>query len=284
VATGPAANATPGTAVAVWHVRNKGEHCINHTFHCVRDACSYLAGAAERWPQSGLARFYLDDQQARDLEALRSAGRAAQICPYEITRAALAFNDGWIGDYNYVFAPRNRSLFYEQPGFVAARTLLLVDEAHNLPSRVADAHSHAFTAAAAYATRDELNRIRPAAGLLSAWEHWCHFLHHLRVNHGLSPAEEDDARHLLEEFARRLSATALDFAALGPVAADALWQIRRCSTNSPAMDRVEAPPPRCRASGGVRATANSRSRASTPPQPSARRCANLAASCSRAPP
>jgi DNA excision repair protein ERCC-2 len=38
---------------------------------------------------------------------LRQAGREAQICPYEITRAALAFNDVWVGDYNYVFAPRN---------------------------------------------------------------------------------------------------------------------------------------------------------------------------------
>ena len=29
-------------------------------------------------------------------------------------------------DYNYVFAPRNRGLFFEQPGFTAARTLLTV--------------------------------------------------------------------------------------------------------------------------------------------------------------
>jgi Rad3-related DNA helicase len=214
-----------GTPVAAWHVRNKGEHCINPTFHCVREACSHLAGAAERWPQSGLARFYLDEHHARDLDALRAAGRDARICPYEITRAALAFNDVWIGDYNYVFAPRNRGLFYEQPGFVAARTLLLLDEAHNLPARVADAHSHAFTAATAYAVRDELHRVRPAASLVAAWEHWCHFLHHLRANNGLAPAEEDDARHLLEVFAQRLASTSLDFATLGPAATDALWQV-----------------------------------------------------------
>ncbi len=220
----PAGGAT-GPPVAAWHVRNKGEHCVNHTFHCVRDACAYLADAPERWPQSGLARFYLDERHARDLATLRAAGRAALICPYEITRTALAFNDAWIGDYNYVFAPRNRGLFYEQPGFVAARTLLLLDEAHNLPARVADAHSHSFTATAAFAVRDELNRIRPSAALVTAWDHWCHFLHHLRANDGLSPAIEDDARHLLEEFARKLSAAPLDLAELGPVAADALWQV-----------------------------------------------------------
>ncbi len=218
----PAATDTP---VAAWHVRNKAEHCINHTFHCVRDSCAHLDGAAERWARSGLARFHLDEHQARDLDTLRAAGRHAGICPYEITRAALPFNEVWIGDYNYVFAPRNRSLFSEQPGFDPTRTLLLIDEAHNLPGRVADAYSHAFGAADAYTVREELHRVRPPPGLLAAWDHWCHFLHHLRANHGLHAADEDDARHLLAEIARRLPTAALDFAALGPSAADALWQI-----------------------------------------------------------
>jgi Rad3-related DNA helicase len=221
----PQLSITPATPVAAWHVRNKGEHCVNATFHCVRESCTYLADAAARWAKSGLARFYLDENHARDLETLRAAGRDARICPYEITRTALAFNDVWIGDYNYVFAPRNRGLFFEQPGFVAARTLLILDEAHNLPSRAADAFSHAFAAAEAYAVRDELHRIRPPANLLNAWEHWCHFLHHLRARETLSATDEDDARHLLEEIGKHLRAVALDYAQLGPVAAAALWSV-----------------------------------------------------------
>jgi DNA excision repair protein ERCC-2 len=213
------------TPVAAWHVRNKSEHCVNTTFHCVRDNCQFLADAASRWAQSGLARFYLDEKHARDLDTLRAAGRDARICPYEITRAALAFNDVWIGDYNYVFAPRNRGLFFEQPGFNPARTLLLIDEAHNLPTRVADAYSHAFTAAEAFAVRDELHRVRAATALVTAWDHWSHFLHHLRSNDGLSPIAEDDARHLLGELAKIVPGTAVDYAALGPHAADALWSI-----------------------------------------------------------
>jgi DNA excision repair protein ERCC-2 len=219
----PATRAAP--AVAAWHVRNKSEHCVNHTFHCVRDNCGYLAGAAERWSRSGLARFYLDEQHARDLDTLRAAGRDAQICPYEITRTALAFNDVWIGDYNYAFAPRNRGLFFEQPGFVAARTLLILDEAHNLPGRVADAYSHGFTSLAAYSVRDELHRIRSAAALTTAWDHWCHFLHHLRPVDALSPAVEDDARHLLGEIAKHVGGAAVDFATLGAQASEALWAV-----------------------------------------------------------
>lgn len=219
------ATARAGTPVTAWLVRNKGEHCINSVFHCVREACACLEGAATRWAQSGLARFYLDEQQARDLETLRAAGAAARLCPYEITRAALAFNDLWIGDYNYVFAPRNRSLFHEQPGFDPGRTLVLIDEAHNLPSRVADAHSHEFAAADARAVLAEFHRLRPAAALVTAWSHWCDFLDHLRASTGISPSAEDDARHLLSEIAARLPAAGLDFAALGPFAADLVWRV-----------------------------------------------------------
>jgi Rad3-related DNA helicase len=224
-ATFAARRSPTATPVAAWHVRNKSEHCVNHTFHCVRESCAYLDGAVGRWPQSGLARFYLDEKHARDLDTLRAAGRAARICPYEITRAALAFNDVWIGDYNYVFAPRNRGLFFEQHGFAAARTLILLDEAHNLPSRVADAYSHVLSAADAFTVRDELHRIRPLASLVTAWDHWCHFLHHLRACAALPLAAEDDARHLLSNLADLIATVPLDLAALGPRAADLLWQV-----------------------------------------------------------
>ena len=220
-----AARAAPTQALAVWQVRAKAEHCVNTTFHCVRDTCSYLAGAAERWPRSGLARFYLDELHARDLPTLREAGHDAQICPYEITRTALAFNDVWIGDYNYVFAPRNRGLFFEQPGFAAARTLLLVDEAHNLPGRVADAYSYSLTADEALATRTELHRVRLPSQLTTAWDHWCHGLQHLRKCDALGAAEEDDLRHLLANLAKIIPSLSLNLAELGPRAADNLWQI-----------------------------------------------------------
>jgi DNA excision repair protein ERCC-2 len=114
--TAPGPDIGAGTAVAAWHVRNKSEHCVNTVFQCVREACAYLDGADKRWPESGLSRFYLIDGQPRDLASLRSAGSQARICPYEITRAALAFNDVWIGDYNYVFSPDSSGLFYERGG------------------------------------------------------------------------------------------------------------------------------------------------------------------------
>ena len=202
--------ATTATPVAVWHVRNKSEHCINAVFHCVREACTYLDRLEERWPASGLSRFYRFEDHARDLDTLRAAGRDARICPYEITRAALAFNDVWIGDYNYVFAPRNRMLFYNQPGFDPARTLLILDEAHNLPSRVADAHSHTARAHDAQALLAELDHVNAATPLIRAWESWTQLLLALQPVDALDPALEADVADTVAKLAEFLDDLPLD--------------------------------------------------------------------------
>jgi len=213
-----------GTAVAAWHVRNKSEHCVNHTFHCVRESCVYLKDMEERWATSGLARFYRLQNHARDLDTLRNAGRDAGICPYEITRTALAFNDVWIGDYNYVFAPRNRSLFYDQPGFNPARTLLILDEAHNLPSRVADSLSHHVHVNELRPLLAELDHLQAPAPLIRAWESYTQFLSALLPMDALPHALEDDLIDTLDKIVAQLSMQPLDYAALGPEFSDQLWR------------------------------------------------------------
>ena len=209
----------------VWQVRSKAEHCVNPVYHCLPEACPFIADAAERWPGSGLARFYLLDGEARDLESLRAAGRAARLCPYEITRAALPFNDVWVGDYNYVFAPANRGLFFEQPGFDSAATLLIVDEAHNLPARVADAYSHTLRAADAWTTYDALRAARAPVGFILAWESWARELDDLRPCDALDGATEIGLRAAAGRLAALVPATVFDFVALGPSVSELLWQL-----------------------------------------------------------
>ncbi|WP_342750975.1 helicase [Termitidicoccus mucosus] len=218
-------SAFPPAPVTAWLVRPKREHCIHHTYHCTRDACPYLSELETRWARSGLARFYLLENEPRDLAALRAAGREASICPYEITRAALPFNDLWIGDYNYVFSPAHNRVFLDQPTFDPARTLLLIDEAHNLPSRVADVYSHALDADTAAAVSAWLHRTRAPAALANAWDHLSHYLSRLPRADSLSLADEDDARHLLETLAPLITGTPLDTEQIPADIAEHLWQI-----------------------------------------------------------
>ena len=214
----------PATQLGVWHVRNKREHCVNHTFHCVRDSCRFLQDLEARWPQSGLDRFHLFTHEARDLPRLRQAGQAASICPYEITRTALAFQDVWVADFNYVFAPRNRTLFEKQPSWDPARTMLIVDESHNLAPRVADAHSAQLTDGDCRAVLAELDHQRVSNPLLRKWESLTLLVASTRANDALDLPTEEDLIDVLEQVAEALALTPLDYAALGPELAEVLWR------------------------------------------------------------
>ncbi|EIP97235.1 DEAD_2 domain-containing protein [Opitutaceae bacterium TAV1] len=224
-AAAPSGRPDDSAFVQAWQVRPKREHCVNTTFHCVRSVCGYLDGLERRWESAGLARFYRFGNEARDIAALRAAGRHARVCPYEITRTALAFQDVWVGDYNYVFAPANRGLFFEQPGFDPAETLLVIDEAHNLPSRVADAWSHVADAGTARAVLAELDHQRAPAPLVRAWEAWGLLLARLRPCEELGLDQEDDVADALRALAARITQTPLDAADLGPFVSEAVWQI-----------------------------------------------------------
>ena len=227
--TAPGPDIGQGAPVAAWHIRNKSEHCVNSVFQCVREACAFLDGADRRWPESGLSRFYLIEGQPRDLASLRSAGTRARICPYEITRAALAFNDVWIGDYNYVFSPDTRGLFYERPGFDPARTLLLVDEAHNLPSRAADAHSHAFGAGDAFAVSEALRAHGAPGEWVARWEAWARFLESLGAMGALPDADRRDALEHISGLAEGAAAHPMDAASLGPHVCGLIWRMPSAS-------------------------------------------------------
>jgi DNA excision repair protein ERCC-2 len=203
--------------VSFLQVRNKGEHCINSVFHCFREVCPYLSNLDERWEESGLARsFASDDSHRIELNFLREEGRRARICPYEITRSVLPLLDIWIGDYNYAFSPSNRGLFVNQPGFDPGQTLLIVDEAHNLPSRVCDTFSARVNVTDALAVMTQLELLGTPAPILLAWEHWLDFLSHLDRCDELPPAVEQDLRQTVVRVCEQLGARPLDYPSLGP--------------------------------------------------------------------
>ncbi|OIR04082.1 ATP-dependent DNA helicase DinG [mine drainage metagenome] len=210
---------------SIWVVRPKSEHCINDRFVCQRDACTYLRDGVRRWEKSGAVRLILDPSLPRDLGAIRAVGAEGRVCPYEITRAALPCADIWIGDFNYVFSPAVRPLFFEQPGFDPARTLLVVDEAHNLPSRAADAYSYRFDGRAQEALAGALQFQRTAQALARSLGQWAHFVRHLPHSHGLRLADEEDARHFASEAARLIPITPIDYEQLGTDLADELGRL-----------------------------------------------------------
>ncbi len=208
-----------------WQIRNKKEHCINSIFHCFTDTCSYLDQIQTRWNESGLQRFHLFPDQARDIETVKDAGRQEHCCPYEITRSALPFIDIWIADYNYVFAPRSKAFLSELTGFDPSQTLLLIDEAHNLPTRVADGYSFTLSGKAAHAAISDLRLSYIPKKFLKSWEEWILFISTLKIASSLDPFQEAELEDHLTNLSQQLETTSIDYSRLKPETSDTLFHL-----------------------------------------------------------
>jgi Rad3-related DNA helicase len=210
--------------LSAWNLRPKREHCINDVFHCTRERCRFLHDLPRRYREAGLARFHLFPADARDLPALRAAGLAAQVCPYEIARAALPDCSVWLGDFNYLFAPANRGVFVDQPTWDPSATLLIIDEAHHLPARVAEAHSHALAADELHTLLAELpdTTARPLRRALEAHRR---LLAALPAADALDLDTEDDLAAALRTGSNALEKHPPDLESLAPPSADLLFRL-----------------------------------------------------------
>lgn len=155
-------------------VRNKNELCFAPTCRC--ELGDKRLSHGDRWKRCGLSPLSFLSSPLNQPDLFRNAGTERNMCPYEIMRGTLPYADIWVGDLNYVFSPRNQSLFFEQPGFDLSTTLLIIDEAHNLPSRVADIYSCQISFAIVEQIHAELQLANAHAAIKSALESLMDFL------------------------------------------------------------------------------------------------------------
>ena len=170
-------------------MQRKEKHCLNTVFHCFRESCSYLRNgeevSAEAWRSP---RFRLTP--GFTLEEARREGERLHICPYEITRASLREADIWIGDVNYLFSPFHQSMFTGQWGYHPEETLLIIDEAHQLPDRTAANWSLVLSLAQAEAVLGDFTFQTIHPKLTRAWEDWHKLLARIRPSEELNPEEQ----------------------------------------------------------------------------------------------
>lgn len=133
----------------------KGKICFKNEPLCNPDYCEYA-----RDHYTKVDEYSLLEQLARkkklDFRTFRDLGEKYEVCPFELQLDAAQQADVIICDYNYVFAPRAAI------GRIDATSIgeegkpnLVIDEAHNLPSRAMDYFSPALSTLT-------LERMRPA--------------------------------------------------------------------------------------------------------------------------
>ena len=78
-------------------------------------------------------------------ERIQSACRLEKFCPYEISMALAANADVIIADYYHIFHPHIRGILLKKIGLALTDCIIIVDEAHNLPSRIRKIFSSKIT-------------------------------------------------------------------------------------------------------------------------------------------
>ena len=186
------------------------------------------------------ARAAIDPQallaDGAELRRIRELGRIAGVPPWDITKAMLGHAEVVICDYNYVFSPRNRSALETVPGWNDSDTVLIVDEAHNLPERAAECLSIRDEAQTAADFAFTLSACKAPAPWCTTMQAWADFLHRLPKADALSPDDRFEAMALAEKMSLLGTAFPIDTDTLPEEARSGVWTAALWSQRLEAAD------------------------------------------------
>lgn len=103
------------------------------------DRCDYYSNTRTEQELTDLAKSVVADTNnliSQDAATIKMLSKERGVCPYEISGARGKAADLVIADYNHVFHPRVRSAFLKRLDVDLADTIVIADEAHNLPERL----------------------------------------------------------------------------------------------------------------------------------------------------
>ena len=139
----------------------KGKICFKNEPLCNPDYCEYARDYYSKVFNHGILDLLA---KKRKLKAMlfRDLGEEYQVCPFELQFDCAQETDIVICDYNYVFAPRSSFGHVTELGIhQKGKPNLVIDEAHNLPSRSMDYYSPALSSITLEQMRSETRTLAP---------------------------------------------------------------------------------------------------------------------------
>ncbi|MBY9006919.1 MAG: hypothetical protein KGD63_09180, partial [Candidatus Lokiarchaeota archaeon] len=119
----------------------KEKMCINDAFICERSLCPYL----DNYGKVSLNKIVPEmlTKQVINARYIKKMAKSYIVCPFEISLDCALYCDVIVGDYNYVFHPYIKlKRFFDK---IYDDVIIIVDEAHNLPSRAITYYSPEIT-------------------------------------------------------------------------------------------------------------------------------------------
>ena len=120
-------------------IRSKERMCANGQVLCHEDFCPYARNYPEKMESSRVLERLLETKSHLDPDTVFAESRQAGVCPFEVQLELAKRTDAMVADYNYVFEPAAALTNLADEGL--RQTILLVDEAHNLPDRARNIYS-----------------------------------------------------------------------------------------------------------------------------------------------
>ncbi|CAE77914.1 ATP-dependent DNA helicase [Bdellovibrio bacteriovorus] len=116
----------------------KSKMCLKAETLCNPGYCEFARDYYTKLAEHDLVNK-LSKKRKLTQEKLVEMGKEFEVCPFELSVEAIERADVVIGDYNYAFAPRSLLGRLSEPLLEAGeKPNLVIDEAHNLPSRAQD--------------------------------------------------------------------------------------------------------------------------------------------------
>ena len=185
-------------------MRNREELRIDSSNHrCTGDTQCDVQFSL-RLKQIGLGPENVFKGNTFTIEAIKSIGAELGLCPYALSKWSLPYAEIWIGDSNYVFNPSSRNVFFDTHGFNPKKTLLIIDEAHNLPSRTADALSIQLSAHSWEALQEDTLENYASNCLKAIGRDILKFLKTLKSKSILNSTQTYTLQDLFEDFSQEL--------------------------------------------------------------------------------
>jgi len=139
----------------------KGKICLKNEPLCTPEYCEYARDYYAKFDTHKL-RDILAKKRRMKSRTFRDLAEKYQVCPFELQFESAAEADVIICDYNYVFAPRSANGRLTAVGIgQEGRPNLVIDEAHNLPSRAMEYYSPEISSLALEEMREEIRRVPP---------------------------------------------------------------------------------------------------------------------------
>jgi len=136
-----------GAPVKAVTLNAKAKMCLKEEVICNPTYCQYARDYYDKMDRHNVVEKMAEITSLSAAE-FKAIGEEYQVCPFEASLDAVAAADVVIGDYNYVFSPRNTlGRFTYSLSKCSEKPNLVIDEAHNLPQRAADYYSKSLSSA-----------------------------------------------------------------------------------------------------------------------------------------